>query len=73
MSDDFEICKHKWVSVKERLPTISKRYLVVHLDDNNAWNDDRLGFSSFSAETNEFNHDNIGWWYDISVLPEPLR
>lgn len=69
-SEVYPCAMHRWISVKDRLPTVSKRYLVIHLDDNNAWNDDRLGFSSFFVETKEFNHDNIGWWFDIPTLPE---
>ena len=58
-----------WVRADERLPTVSKRYAVIHGDKLNAMNDDELGYSTFYAETKEFAHTNILWWFDLGDLP----
>lgn len=30
MSDDFEICKHKWISIKDRLPDYYQKVLFCN-------------------------------------------
>lgn len=58
----------EWVKASERLPTVSKRYLVIHLDENHAWNDDKLGFSTFHPD-GQFAHNNVGWWFELPAFP----
>lgn len=62
-----------WISIKDALPIKTKRYAVVHSSDINAYNDDRLGYSTFWAETKEFNHNNITHWFELPTIPEPPK
>lgn len=57
---------NKWVSVKERLPSENNRYMVV-FDDLEP--EHCIGFSSFSTETQEFNHTDITHWMPLPELP----